>query len=212
MSLSAEVAKSLLQIQAIKLSPQSPFTWASGIKSPIYCDNRKTLSYPDIRKKIVEGFVELSKSYEPYDVVAGVATAGIAHGALLAAAIDKPFVYVRSKPKGHGLKNMIEGYLPENSSVLVVEDLISTGMSSIKAVDALREVGANVKAVAAIFSYGFSKATTAFEESNCPFSTISNYAELLTQAVEQEYINANQHQILLDWKENPSEWFDKNFK
>ncbi len=212
MERSAEIAKNLLQIKAIKLSPQNPFTWASGLKSPIYCDNRKSLSYPQVRANVIDGFVELSNQFDEIDYIAGVATAGIAHGALLAAAINKPFIYVRSKPKGHGLQNLIEGHLEPNSKVLVIEDLISTGMSSMKAVDALREVGAEVLGVLAIFSYGFEKAKKVFEDGKCPFYTISNYSILLAEATKQNYISEEERIILMKWQSDPENWFSKTNK
>ncbi|KAI9551193.1 hypothetical protein GHT06_007052 [Daphnia sinensis] len=158
MSIAQEVAKNLLQINAVKLSPQNPFTWASGIKSPIYCDNRITLSYPSVRDFIIQAFVEKAQKFEPFDIVAGVATAGIPHGALIADRMKKPFIYIREKAKSHGRQNQIEGIIHEGAKVLVIEDLISTGGSSIKAVEAAREAGCEVVGVLAIFSYGFEKA------------------------------------------------------
>ncbi len=196
----AAVAQQLLQIKAIKLSPQNPFTWASGIKSPIYCDNRKVLSYPTARKFIKECFVEKSKSFGFFNMVAGVATAGIAHGALLADALGLPFVYVRSKAKGHGMQNLIEGELRGNERVLVVEDLISTGGSSLKAVQALEDYGCSIAGVVAIFSYGFEKAKTAFEEEDCKLETLSNYDTLLQEALSIGYINETDLAMLENWR------------
>jgi len=200
-----QVAQWLLQINAIKLSPQNPFTWASGILSPIYCDNRITLSYPNIRKGIIEQFVELSKQYE-FDVIAGVATAGIPHGALLADALEKPFAYVRSKPKGHGRQNQIEGKLEAGQKVLMIEDLISTGGSSIKAVEAVRAAGGEVVGVLAIFTYGFEKAVETFKAANCPFATLSNYDTLLEIAVEQKYVQETEVATLKNWRKAPADW------
>lgn len=208
---SAELAQKLLQIQAIKLNPSEPFTWASGIKSPIYCDNRVTLSYPEIRTFVKESLSELSKKLGDYDTVAGVATAGIAHGALIADYVEKPFIYVRSKAKGHGRENLIEGDFSKAKKVLVVEDLISTGGSSIQAVEALRAEGMEVVGVIALFSYEFEKARKNFKEANCPFVTVSGYSDMLAIAKETDYITADQYSTLLDWSQDPSGWYDKHF-
>lgn len=200
------VAQQLLQIKAIKLSPQNPFTWASGMRSPIYCDNRISLSYPKVRNTIVGGFVELSKKFAAFDTVAGVATAGIPHGALVANALDLPFIYVRSKAKEHGRQNLIEGFVKGGENVLVVEDLISTGGSSMVAVEALRAAGCNVVGVMAVFSYGFDKAATTFDEANCPYDTITDYDTLIQEAVKSNYIDSDQLELLKSWKSNPKEW------
>jgi len=205
----SQVADHLLKIKAIKLQPKNPFTWASGLKSPIYCDNRVLLSYPAIRKDIIQAFKEKSSQFEPFDVVAGVATAGIAHGALLAEALDKPFIYVRSKAKAHGMQNLIEGYLPENSTVLVIEDLISTGKSSLAACKALLEDGAQIKAVLAIFSYGFDIAKEVFDAENIPTDTLSNYARLIEVAYSTNYINEEERNMLNAWNSNPKQWAEK---
>ena len=205
-TLAAQIANKLLEISAIKLQPKDPFTWASGLKSPIYCDNRVLLSYPEIRDMVKDAFVEKSKVFREFDVVAGVATAGIAHGALLADAIDKPFVYVRSKPKGHGMQNLIEGYLPEGAKVLVIEDLISTGMSSIAACNALKENGADLVGVLAIFTYGFPQAYEAFSEAGIPMDTLSNYRNLLEGALSTSYINEDEKEVLEAWNKNPKQW------
>jgi orotate phosphoribosyltransferase len=205
----SQVADHLLKIKAIKLQPKNPFTWASGLKSPIYCDNRVLLSYPAIRKDIIQAFREKSSQFEPFDVVAGVATAGIAHGALLAEALDKPFIYVRSKAKAHGMQNLIEGYLPENSTVLVIEDLISTGKSSLAACKALLEDGAQIKAVLAIFSYGFDIAKEVFDAENIPTDTLSNYARLIEVAYSTNYINEEERNMLNAWNSNPKQWAEK---
>lgn len=202
----SEIAKKLLQIKAIKLSPQNPFTWASGIKSPIYCDNRTTLSYPEVRKLIIQGFVEQAKAFEPYDKVVGVATAGIPHGALLAHVLDKPFAYVRSKAKGHGRQNLIEGELKAGEKVLVIEDLISTGGSSLKAIKAVQEVGCEVVAAMAIFTYGFEKAQMDFDAAGIPLVTLSNYSALLDLALQENYISDKELTTLKTWRENPTEW------
>jgi orotate phosphoribosyltransferase len=196
-----------LQINAIKLSPASPFTWASGLKSPIYCDNRKTLSFPLVRDAVCDGFVEKLKAvYGDADVIAGVATGAIAHGVLVAQALNKPFVYVRSDAKKHGLENLVEGHLEKGQTVVVIEDLISTGGSSIKAVEALRSAGANVKGLLAIFSYGFDKADKAFAEAQCEFHTLSNYNAMIEIAVETGYVKASELELLKRWRLNPDQW------
>lgn len=195
----ATIAQKLLQIKAIKLSPQSPFTWASGIQSPIYCDNRIVLSHPDVRNFVKQAFLEKAKEFGHFNKIAGVATAGIAHGALLADVMNMPFIYIRSKAKGHGRKNLIEGELQGNEQVLVVEDLISTGGSSLKAVEAVRETGATVVGVIAIFTYGFEKARIAFEAANCPLKTLSNYNTLINEAVKTNYIQDSDVQLLKNW-------------
>lgn len=210
MSIAEQIATYLLQIKAIKLSPQSPFTWASGIKSPIYCDNRLVLSYPEIRQQVIAAMVEKSKAFEPFDVVAGVATAGIPHGVLLADRIQKPFIYIRSKAKAHGRQNQIEGQLNLPAKVLVIEDLISTGGSSLKAVDTVREAGATVNGVMAIFSYGLPASVTAFREHQCSLSTLSNYDTLIALALKNKEIDENDYKLLQDWKSNPTGWAPEN--
>ena len=205
-TVSLEIARDLLQIKAIKLSPKSPFTWASGIKSPIYCDNRLLLSYPSIRNKVTDAFVGLSRQFSPFNCIAGVATAGIAHGALLAQTTKQPFIYVRSKAKGHGRQNLIEGELRPQSKVLVVEDLISTGGSAIQAVEALRKEGADVVGVIAIFSYSFDQAKNAFEAANCKFATLSNYEALIEEAHFSNYIQEEDLETLNAWRRNPMNW------
>lgn len=201
MDIAAEVAKSLLQIKAIKLSPQSPFTWASGILSPIYCDNRTVLSHPSTRDFIKSCLVEKSKDFLPFDAVAGVATAGIPHGMLLADALHLPFVYVRSEAKSHGRKNLIEGELKGTERVLVVEDLISTGGSSLRAVENLRETGCQIAGVLAIFSYGFESAAKAFREAGCVLGTLSHYDALIDEALKSNYITDEDLRQLLSWRE-----------
>jgi len=203
---SSSIARKLLEIKAIQLSPEQPFTWASGILSPIYCDNRLSLSYPEVRNLIKESLAEAAMSFGEFDVVAGVATAGIPHGALVADALGKPFIYVRSKPKGHGMQNLIEGEIPDGKKVLVVEDLISTGGSSAKAINALKENGAIVIGAIAIFTYGFDKAVKTFKEVDCPFVTLSNYDDLLEEAVKMNYISSDILETLQSWKKSPSTW------
>jgi orotate phosphoribosyltransferase len=206
MSTAAEVARQLLQINAIKLSPQKPFTWASGIKSPIYCDNRVALSYPEVRAYITEHLVKASADFHEFDAIAGVATAGIPHGAILADRLGMPFAYVRSKAKSHGRQNLIEGSLKEGSKVLVIEDLISTGGSSLQAVQALREAGCEVVGVLAIFTYEFNSSVHAFAEADCPLHTLSAYTALLNEAVAQNHITDEQLETLQSWREHPETW------
>lgn len=202
-----KVAEFLLQIEAIKLNPENPFTWASGLRSPIYCDNRKTLSYPEVRAFIRDAFTAtIRESFADVDVIAGVATGGIAIGALVAEALNLPFIYVRSEAKKHGLGNQVEGVLKPNQRVVVIEDLISTGSSSLKAVDALREADATIAGMVAIFTYGFAKATERFAETNCPVQTLSNYDALLQQATNSGFITDSQKQTLSSWKSNPEAW------
>jgi orotate phosphoribosyltransferase len=180
--MNATINQYLLKIGAVKLSPNAPFTWASGKKSPIYCDNRLTLSYPEVRRLICQSFVDKIKdNFKDVEVIAGVATGGIAHGALVAEALGLPMIYVRDKPKGHGRMNLIEGHLEAGKRVVVIEDLISTGGSSLKAVDGIRESGGNVLGLLAIFTYGFEAAIKAFEAANCPFDTLTNFKSLLEE-------------------------------
>ncbi len=204
--LESDVARHLLEIKAVKLSPQSPFTWASGILSPIYCDNRVALSHPDVRTFLKNSLAEKSRVFGVFDVVAGVATAGIPHGALLADVLEKPFVYVRSSAKDHGRRNQIEGELTPGQRVLVVEDLISTGGSCLLAVDSLREAGAEVVGVLAIFQYGFAKAATAFAEKGVGFQTLTNYDALVQEAARIGYVSASDLNTLKKWRENPEAW------
>lgn len=202
-----KVAEFLLQIKAVELNANDPFTWASGWKSPIYCDNRKTLSYPAIRTHIRQAFVEaINDQFGKPDVIIGVATGGIAIGALIAQDMGLPFAYVRSSSKGHGLQNRVEGVLESGQSVVVIEDLVSTGKSSLSAVDAIRECGASIKGMAAIFSYGFDVAKRNFEEANVSLLTLTDYRSILKQAVQSDYITENQVSLLEQWRENPSEW------
>ncbi len=200
-------AESLLQIKAIKLDNSNPFTWASGIKSPIYCDNRRTLSYPKIRTYIRQEFVKLiAEEYGNVDLIAGVATGAVAIGALVAQEMGLPFVYVRSEKKGHGLENQIEGVAESGQSVVVVEDLISTGKSSLHAVQALRDAGCNVKGMVAIFTYGLSVADESFKAANCSLHTLTNYDFLIRKALEQNFIKDSEMKSLMEWRENPNEW------
>ena len=202
-----KTAELLLQVKAIKLSPSKPFQWASGWKSPIYCDNRITLSYPSVRiflKEEIAKIVELE--YGKPDVIAGVATGAIAIGILVAQELGVPFVYVRPETKKHGRKNQIEGYLESGQNVVVIEDLISTGKSSLNAVDALKEEGAVVKGMVAIFSYGFEIALNNFKEKNVSLKTLSNYENLLEQALDSNYISDKELVTLQSWRSNPSEW------
>lgn len=212
MNNAATIARHLLNINAVKLQADNPFTWASGMRSPIYCDNRITLSYPKIRTEIRNAFVELAKNYKDIDMIAGVATAGVAHGALLADALELPYIYVRSANKSHGRQNQIEGELFPNANILVVEDLISTGGSSIQAVNVLRDAGANVAAVFAIFNYGFEKAINNFKEAKCDFQTLSDYSALLEEAKNMEYIDQKGLETLKAWNINPQDWYSSNFK
>lgn len=190
-----KVAEYLLEIKAIQLNPQELFTWASGIKSPIYCDNRISLAFPEVRSFIKDSFAALTQDkFKNVDLIAGVATAGIAHGALLADALNLPFCYVRSKAKTHGTKSLIEGSLSEGDKVLVVEDLFSTGGSTVKAIGALKEEGANIQGAVAIFNYGFSKVDNAFEAVETPFYTLSNFESLLSLL--QEDVNYKKEDLL----------------
>jgi orotate phosphoribosyltransferase len=201
------IAEFLLQIKAIKLQPDKPFIWASGWKSPIYCDNRITLSYPKVRTYIRQEFVDaILKEFGKPDVIAGVATGGIAQGALIAQEMGLPFVYVRSEAKKHGLTNMIEGIVEKGQKVVVIEDLVSTGGSSLKAVEALREAGCEVKGMAAIFTYGFKTATENFQKANCKLITLSNYSTLIKQALASNYITDKDSKSLEKWAENPAIW------
>ena len=202
-----QLAKELLAIKAIKLQPANPFTWASGWKSPFYCDNRKTLSYPALRTYIKNEFAKLIKANFPdAEVVAGVATGAIAQGALVADLLELPFVYVRSAPKDHGLENLVEGYLPEGAKVVVVEDLISTGGSSLKAVNALRNMGSKVVGMVASYTYGFPVAKEAFEKADVKLLTLTDYEAVVETALKTGYISEGQIETLHEWRKNPSDW------
>lgn len=202
-----QIAEFLLQSKAIKIEPASPFTWASGWKSPIYCDNRKTLSYPDIRSHIRDQYVETIKShYDKVELIAGVATGAIAQGALVAEGMNLPFVYIRSSAKKHGMENLIEGYYEPGQRVVVIEDLISTGGSSLKAVEALREAGCEVLGMVATFTYGFSVASKNFEDHELEVATLCDYEVLLEQALESGIIKAGQVDMLKEWRVDPANW------
>ncbi|MEM1359586.1 MAG: orotate phosphoribosyltransferase [Bacteroidota bacterium] len=206
MSTAGKIAQRLLEAGAVKLQPQAPFTWASGLRSPIYCDNRVLLSYPEIRAEVIAGLVELAQGFENIDGIAGVATAGIPHGALLADRLSLPFVYIRSKAKEHGRQNQIEGRVEAGKRYLVVEDLISTGGSSLKAIDALRSVGGHIAGAVAIFSYEFPAASRAFEQAEVPLKTISGYTTLLQEAAESGAISETEAATLTSWREDPRAW------
>lgn len=202
-----KIAEYLLQIKAIKLQPSNPFTWASGWKSPIYCDNRKTLSYTKVRTYIRDLFAsKIEKMYPEAEIIAGVATGAIAHGVLAADKLGLPFIYVRSEAKGHGLGNQIEGYFEKGQKVVVIEDLISTGGSSLNAVKLLKEAGCNVLGMIAIFTYEFKKAADGFAAENCNLYTLSNYSALIECAVETGYIGPEEVDTLKKWRVDPSVW------
>jgi len=202
-----KTAQLLLEIQAIKLQPQQPFTWASGWFSPIYCDNRISLSYPKVRNYIRDRFVEdIIQNYKNVEVIAGVATGAIAIGVLVAEVLDIPFVYVKQKKKKHGRQNQIEGFLEKGKKVLVIEDLISTGMSSVNAVKALHNAEVQVLGMYAIFSYSFPQASELFANENIKLKTLSNYEYLLDQALESGTISENENKILSTWRQNPCKW------
>ena len=202
-----KTAELLLQINAIKLNPSNPFLWASGWKSPIYCDNRLTLSFPAIRNYIRDEFAkQIIEKYGKPDVIAGVATGAIGIGILIAEAMNLPFVYVRPEPKKHGRQNQVEGFLQKGQTVVVVEDLISTGGSSLQAVEVLRNEGATVKGMIAIFSYGFDVATQNFANANVELSTLSNYENLINIALAKNYLSEKEEVALKQWRVNPSEW------
>ena len=197
----------LLDIEAVKLQHHKPFKWASGWNAPIYCDNRLTLSYPEIRNFVKESFISIIKNkYSAIDAVAGVATAGIPQAALIADAMNLPLLYVRSKTKGHGMENLVEGKIINGGKVIVVEDLISTGASSLSAVDALKRTGMQVLGMLAIFTYGFETAETNFEKKNVPLHCLTNYNYLLNVALERKYIGEKDMDILNAWRRNPDKW------
>lgn len=201
------VAEKLLRIKAVKLQPSNPFTWASGWKSPIYCDNRKTLSYPQLRNLIkLEICRIILENFGEVDAIAGVATGAIAQGAMVAEELGLPFVYIRATPKDHGLENLIEGDLKPGQKVVVIEDLISTGGSSLKAVEAVRKDGCDVIGMVAIFSYGFKVAEDKFTAANVPLITLSNYNAVLEEAVKTNYIEADDIETLKKWRKDPASW------
>ncbi len=200
-------AAKLLDIKAIQLQPKEPFTWASGWKSPFYCDNRKTLSYPELRSYVKLELVHtILERFSEVEVIAGVATGAIAQGALVADALHLPFVYVRSKPKDHGLENLIEGELEAGRKVVVVEDLISTGGSSLKAVEALRKAGSQVIGMVAAYTYGFDVARKAFEDADVPLTTLTDYDHVVAEALETGYITEVETALLHEWRKDPAHW------
>jgi orotate phosphoribosyltransferase len=204
---SEKTAGFLLQINAIKLQPSNPFTWASGWKSPIYCDNRKTLSFPEVRTFIRDSFATMIRElYPDVELIAGVATGAIAHGALAADKLGLPFIYVRSGAKEHGLGNQIEGHFEHGQKVVVIEDLISTGGSSLNAVKALKEAGCQVLGMTAIFTYEFKKASDAFEAEGCKLNTLSNYTKLIETAVASGYIGQSEVETLKKWRVDRASW------
>ncbi len=205
-----KVARYLLEVKAVKLNTAKPFTWASGLKSPVYCDNRITLSYPEIRSFITQELVKASLgNFKMIDVVAGVATAGIAQGVLVARDLDLPFAYVRSSSKDHGMGNRIEGVVKPEQNVLVIEDLVSTGKSSLDAVSALRERQSVVSGMLSVFTYGLSLADENFEKANCPLISLSDYDTLIKVALDSHYITKKDIKSLEKWRENPKIWSDK---
>jgi orotate phosphoribosyltransferase len=206
-NLDQQIALRLLQINAIKFNPANPFQWSSGWKSPIYCDNRKSLSYPGTRNLLKEAFVDLIKKiYGKPEAIAGVATGAIAMGALVSDSLNLPFLYVRSSPKQHGLQNMIEGDLKKDQKIVVIEDLISTGKSSLNAVNAIRQNGGNVLGMFAIFSYGFDIAAENFEKNACTLYTLCNYNTLIEVAVKNGYLKKEDRNKLEEWRKSPAKW------
>ncbi|MDD2381813.1 MAG: orotate phosphoribosyltransferase [Mariniphaga sp.] len=202
-----EVTKKLLQLDTIKIQPSNPFTWASGWKSPIYCDNRKILSFPEARTLVRDKFVEIIRNkYPGVEVIAGVATGAIAHGVLVADVLELPFIYIRSKPKGHGLENLIEGDLKPGQKVVVIEDLVSTGESSLKAAEAVNSFGGEVIGMLAIFTYNFPVAKEKFSQAKIELSPLSNYQVLIEMALENGEITQDQVQTLMEWRNNPADW------
>lgn len=202
-----KVAEFLLQVKAVKLQPNQPFTWASGWNSPIYCDNRVTLSFPNIRTFIRQSYSEaILQGFGKPDVIAGVATGGVPQGALVAQELGLPFIYVRSSAKEHGMGNQVEGHFEAGQKVVVIEDLISTGGSSIKAIEALKAAGLDVKGLIATCTYGFKVADDNFKRANCPYITLTNYDFLVEEALKKSYINENDLQSLREWKDQPENW------
>ncbi|RHH71141.1 MULTISPECIES: orotate phosphoribosyltransferase [Vagococcus] len=202
-----QIAKELLSIKAVSLSPNEPFTWASGIKSPIYCDNRLTMSYPDVRRLVAKGLANLIKeNYPSVEVIAGTATAGIPHAAWVAEELGLPMVYIRGKSKDHGKKNQIEGRIDNGAKMVIIEDLISTGGSVIDAAQAAKREGANVLGVAAIFTYQLPSGVENFKAAGIPFDTLTNYDELIDVAIENDYISQDDRLLLQEWKKDPASW------
>ncbi|GIV27343.1 MAG: orotate phosphoribosyltransferase [Bacteroidia bacterium] len=208
--IASKVAEYLLQIKAVKLSPQKPFQWSSGLFSPIYCDNRLILSYPSLRTFIRQKFVDIiNEHFGKADVIAGVATGGIAHGVLVAQEFGLPFVYVRPEPKKHGLSNAIEGFIEKGQSVIVIEDLISTGGSSLRAIEHLKEADCIIKGMVSIFTYNFKIASDAFKKNKLQVYSLSNFNELIQVALNKEYITELDFNLLKEWQEDPEEWSEK---
>ena len=206
-SIETTIAKDLLEIEAVFLSPSEPFTWASGIKSPIYCDNRITMSYPKVRKEIAQGLADkIKEAYPDVEVIAGTATAGIPHAAWVAEILDLPIVYIRSKAKDHGKGNQIEGRIFEGQKMVVIEDLISTGGSVLEAAEAAKREGANVLGVAAIFTYELPKGKANFANAEMPLLTLTNYSVLIEAALEEKYIDETELNLLKEWKQDPENW------
>lgn len=202
-----QIAKDLLSIEAVSLSPDEPFTWASGLKSPIYCDNRVTMSYPEVRRAIAQGLAaKIKEEFPNVEVIAGTATAGIPHAAWVAEILDLPMVYIRSKAKDHGRGNQIEGRITEGQKMVVIEDLISTGGSVLEAAAAAKREGADVLGVAAIFTYELAKGKKNFEEANTPLVTLTNYSTLIESALQENYINQEQLELLKKWRKYPENW------
>lgn len=205
--ISEQIAKDLLSIEAVSLSPDEPFTWASGLKSPIYCDNRVTMSYPEVRRAIAQGLAaKIKEEFPAVEVIAGTATAGIPHAAWVAEILDLPMVYIRSKAKDHGRGNQIEGRITEGQKMVVIEDLISTGGSVLEAVAAAKREGTDVLGVAAIFTYELAKGKQNFEEANTPLVTLTNYSTLIESALQENYINQKQLELLKKWRKDPEHW------
>jgi orotate phosphoribosyltransferase len=204
-----QIAKDLLSIEAVSLSPDEPFTWASGLKSPIYCDNRVTMSYPEVRRAIAQGLAaKIKEEFPNVEVIAGTATAGIPHAALVAEILDLPMVYIRSKAKDHGRGNQIEGRITKGQKMVVIEDLISTGGSVLEAAAAAKREGADVLGVAAIFTYELAKGKKNFEEANTPLVTLTNYSTLIESALQENYINQEQLELLKKWRKDPENWLN----
>ncbi|MDT2820388.1 orotate phosphoribosyltransferase [Enterococcus devriesei] len=204
-----QIAKDLLSIEAVSLSPDEPFTWASGLKSPIYCDNRVTMSYPAVRRAIAKGLADkIKQDFPNVEVIAGTATAGIPHAAWVAELLDLPMVYIRSKPKDHGQGNQIEGRIKEGQKMVVIEDLISTGGSVLEAAQAAAKEGADVLGVAAIFTYEIAKGKHNFETANIPLVTLTNYSTLIESALTENYINQEQLELLKKWRQDPENWLN----
>ncbi|MEQ7196651.1 orotate phosphoribosyltransferase [Enterococcus avium] len=204
-----QIAKDLLSIEAVSLSPDEPFTWASGLKSPIYCDNRVTMSYPEVRRAIAQGLAaKIKEEFPNVEVIAGTATAGIPHAAWVAEILDLPMVYIRSKAKDHGRGNQIEGRITEGQKMVVIEDLISTGGSVLEAAAAAKREGADVLGVAAIFTYELAKGKKNFEEANTLLTTLTNYSTLIESALQENYINQEQLELLKKWRKDPENWLN----